>query len=367
MKVCLFTPVFLPTVGGVGIVVHQIASYLTELGHPVTVVTHKHRGEIYRLDVPYRVYRHRRPFSIKFGVHQMILYLIREKMMKGFDILHCHSAYPHGYIGASFKKIFRTPLIITSHGDIIKDGGIRKSARLSRRTKKAMELADAVTAVSRYMKEQSIDAGASEKKIYYIPNGVDLREFRSEEKFVFDEPYLFSMGIFRKVKGFDVLIRAFKDVKRVHPEVSLFIAGIGKEKDGLKKLTEDLNLGGSIHFLGFLSVQEKIKLLKGCELYICSAIREEPFSNSTLEAFAAGKTVVASNLGGIPDVVNDGLNGLLVPPGNPDLLSKKIIGLLNQPALIKRLSTNARIKSEEFDLAITMNRYLRLYEKLLNQ
>jgi glycosyltransferase involved in cell wall biosynthesis len=297
----------------------------------------------------------------------MILYLIREKMMKGFDILHCHAAYPHGYIGASFKKIFKIPLIITSHGDIIKDGGIRKNARLVRRTKKAMESADAVTAVSRYMKEKSIDAGACEERIYYIPNGVDLRDFQSEEKFVFNEPYLFSMGILRRVKGFDVLIRAFKGVKRVHPEVSLFIAGAGKEEDGLKKMTSDFNLEDSIHFLGFLSGQEKIKLLKGCELYICSAIKEEPFSNSTLEAFAAGKTVVASNLGGIPDLVNDGLNGLLVSPGDPDLLSRKIIELLDQPALIKKFSANARNKSEEFDLSITMNRYLRLYEKLLNR
>jgi glycosyltransferase involved in cell wall biosynthesis len=296
----------------------------------------------------------------------MLFYLIWEKMIRGFDILHCHAAYPQGYIGGSFKKIFKIPLVITSHGDIIKDAGIRKNARLDRRTKKAMELADAVTVVSRYMKEESIDAGASQEKIYYTPNGVDLRDFRSEEKFVLNGPYLYSMGILRKVKGFDVLIRAFKEVKRVHPEVSLFIAGVGKEKDGLEKLTHDLNLEDSIYFLGFLSVQEKIKLLKGCELYICSAIKEEPFSNSTLEAFAAGKTVVASNLGGIPDVVNDGLNGLLVPPGNPDLLSKKIIELLDQPALIKRFSANARDKSKEFDLAITMNRYLRLYEKLLH-
>jgi len=367
MRICQFTPIFLPTLGGVGGVIHQLAFFLTEAGHQVTVLAPQRRGENVRLDVPYRIVRYQRPSSKRFGVHQMLFYLIWEKAKRGFDILHCHAAYPQGYIGASFKKIFKTPLVITSYGDLVKGERVREDALLAKRARKALKLADAVTAVSHFMKDESIEAGASEETTYDIPNGVHLKDFRSEDKFVFDKPYLFSMGIIRKVKGFDILIRAFQEVKRVHPELSLFIAGVGKELESLKKLTDDLNLQDSIHFLGFLSDQEKIKMLKGCEFYVCSAIREEPFSNSTLEAFASGKTVVASNVGGVPDLVEDQITGLLVPPGDPQLLARKLIDLLDHPALIRKMSTNANHKAKEFSLEITMNKYLRLYEELLNK
>jgi glycosyltransferase involved in cell wall biosynthesis len=290
-----------------------------------------------------------------------------EKTVRGFDILHCHSAYPQGYVGASFKKIFKTPLVITSHGDLIKGERVREEGLLAKRAERALKLADVVTAVSHYMKEESIDAGAPEGKITYIPNGVDLNLFGSEEKFVFDKPYLFSMGIIRKVKGFDILIRAFKEVKRCYPEVDLYIAGEGKEKEGLKKLTRDLQMEGTVHFLGPVADEEKARLLKGCEFYVCSAIREEPFSNSTLEAFASGKTVVASDVGGIPDLVKDQVTGLLVPAGNPDLLAKKLIDLLDNPTLISDMSRNAHERSKEFSLEATMNKYVRLYEDVLNR
>jgi len=363
----LFTPVFLPTLGGVGIVVHQLASFLADGGHQVTVLAPRRRGESNPTGVSYRILRYRRPFSKRFGIHQLLIYLMWEKTVRGFDILHCHSAYPQGYVGASFKKIFKTPLVITSHGDLVEGERVREERLLSGRTRRALKLADAVTAVSHYMQGQSIDAGAPAGIVSCIPNAVDLKLFGPGEKFVLGKPYLYSMGIIRKVKGFDVLIRAFKEVRRVHPGVDLVIAGEGKEKERLKKLARDLNLGECIHFLGPVTDEEKAKLLKGCDFYVCAALREEPFSNSTLEAFASGKTVVASNVGGIPDLVKDRVTGLLVPPGDPDLLAKKIIGLLDNPALISDMARNAHGTSREFGLEITMNKYALLYEDLLNR
>src|SRR5512139_4176911 len=130
MKVCLFTPIFLPTLGGVGVVIHQLASFLADGGHQVTVLAPKRRGENDRTDVSYRIFRYQRPSSKRFGVHQLLFYLIWEKMARGFDILHCHSAYPQGYVGASFKKIFKTPLVITSHGDLIMGERVREEVLL---------------------------------------------------------------------------------------------------------------------------------------------------------------------------------------------------------------------------------------------
>ena len=367
MRICLFTPVFLPTLGGVGIVVHQLASFLADGGHQVTVLAPRRRGESNPTGVSYRILRYRRPFSKRFGIHQLLIYLMWEKTVRGFDILHCHSAYPQGYVGASFKKIFKTPLVITSHGDLVKGERVREERLLAGRTRRALKRADAVTAVSHYMQGESVDAGAPAGIVSCIPNAVDLKVFGSEGKFVSGKPYLFSMGILRKVKGFDILIRAFKEVRRVHPEISLFIAGEGKEKESLKKLVRDLHLEECIDFFGSVTDEEKAKLLKGAEFYVCSAIREEPFSNSTLEAFASGKTVVASNVGGIPDLVKDQVTGLLVPPGDPDLLARKVIELLDHPALISEMSGNAHGRSKEFSLEITMNKYVRLYEDLLNR
>jgi glycosyltransferase involved in cell wall biosynthesis len=366
MRVCLFTPVFLPTLGGIGIVVHQLASFLSEEGHDVTVIVHKRRGENPPRDLPYRVFRFRRPFSQRFGVEHMIVYLTWEKLVRGFDILHCHSAYPHGYIGSIFKKLFKTPLVITSHGDIMKGSRARDDARLAKRVRTAMESANAVTALSHCMKEESIHLGAREQVIDLIPNAVDLREFQSEEKFVFKTPYIFSMGILRKVKGFDVLLEAFERVKTRHPDISLLIGGEGKERGRLEKLVSDLNLKERVHFLGAVSGKQKISLLKGCEFYVCAAIAEEPFSNSTLEAFAAGKAVVASHVGGVPDLVEEGRTGRLVPPANPAVLAEKMIELLHHPALVQALSNQALVKSKVFDVKLVMRNYLNVYRRLLN-
>ncbi|MFB3883679.1 MAG: glycosyltransferase family 4 protein [Thermodesulfobacteriota bacterium] len=365
MKVCLFTPVFIPTMGGVGIVVHQLASFLTEQGHEVTVLVHKRRGESEVPDLPYRVFRYPRPFSNKWGIEHLVFYLVWNRFLTGFDILHCHAAYPHGYVGAIFKKIFDIPLVITSHGDIAKGTPVREDARLTKRIKKAMEGANAITALTRYMKEESIESGAFEEKIHMVPNGVDLGAFRSEEKFVYKTPYIFSMGILRRIKGFDILIKAFDKVKEVHPEISLLIGGEGKEGENLKKLVHDLKLEDRIRFLGILSGREKIKLLRGCEFYVCSAIGEEPFSNSILEAFAAGRAVLASHVGGVPDLVEDGINGILVPPGSPDSLAGKMIEMLRRPPLLQKMSACAMRRSRDFDLPVIMNRYLLLYEGLL--
>jgi glycosyltransferase involved in cell wall biosynthesis len=257
-------------------------------------------------------------------------------------------------------------LVITSHGDIVKGARARDDARLAKRARTAMERADAVTAISHYMKEESIYLGAREQTIDLIPNAVDLREFQSEEKFVFKTPYIFSMGILRRVKGFDVLIKAFERVKARHPNISLLIGGEGKERGGLEKLVCDLNLKEGVHFLGAVSGMEKIRLLKGCELYVCAAIAEEPFSNSTLEAFAAGKAVVASRVGGVPDLVEEGRTGRLVPPGTPDVLAEKIIELLHNPALVQTLSNQALIKSRAFDVRLVMSNYMNIYRRLLN-
>jgi glycosyltransferase involved in cell wall biosynthesis len=130
-------------------------------------------------------------------------------------------------------------------------------------------------------------------------------------------------------------------------------------------LTRDLALRDRVVFLGLLTGREKVRLLKGCEFYVCSAIAEEPFSNSTLEAFAAGKTVIASCIGGIPDVVKDGVNGLLVNPGDAGLLAEKIVALINDRELIRRLSLNSHVTARAYDTAVVMEKYLRLYEQII--
>lgn len=369
MKICFYTATFLPTIGGAEIFLHNLANSLASRGHKVTVLAPKVRGKDNKIDALYNIIRYQRPSSKRFGVRQVLLYLMLEKYKNDFDILHCHGAYPSGYVGATFQRIFKTPLVIRPHGsDILPDEGIRKNPRLDERVKKALLSADAIIAQSKFLKREIKKITEAADKIKIIPNGVKISEFDCHKASKNERPYILAIGSLTKKKGFDILISAFDYLKHKLPkaDLRLKIAGDGKELKNYKKLINEKMLNNSISLLGNVTGKKKIALFKNC-LFFVNSSRREPFANVNLEALAAGKPIIATRVGGNTEVIRNGYNGFLVPSEYPAKLGEALIKLYKNKALIKKMSERSRKVAERYELELIVEKYVTLYEELLKK
>lgn len=372
LKICHFTYSFFPLVGGMEEMIHNISLALLSLGHKPFVFAPYVRGKDNSLDVPYIVLRFSRPSSKRFGVSQLIIPLLCNYNKYHFDILHCHGAYPSGYIGALFHQITGVPLIITPHGgsgDVEKnDRGHIINSRITRRINKVFSKALAVTAISTEIKKHILDFGTDPDKIYSIPNGVFLDEFKmsdtAKKKCRNNNTYILYIGSLIRRKGVDILIKAFLKVKKNILNLKLKIAGEGPEKGKLMELVNELKISDSVSFLGIVRGREKIQLLNDAILLACPS-RREPFGIVVLEGFASGIPVIASRVGGIPDIIKDGENGVLIEPENPEQLAEKIELFINDNIFRKKLSENALSTIGNFDWNHIVKKYIEIYKKFL--
>jgi glycosyltransferase involved in cell wall biosynthesis len=186
------------------------------------------------------------------------------------------------------------------------------------------------------------DEGLNPGRVVVLENGVDLSRFARVSP-----PGSGRVGVtanLRPVKGLDVFVRAAAAVSAAHPGATFHVAGEGPLRPELEKLAHGLGLGARLTLCG--SVEDVPGFLAGLDVAVLPSLTEG-MSNALLEYLAAGKAVVATAVGGNVRLVEDGVNGLLVPPGDADGLAAAIGRLLSDPALAARLGAEARRRVEE--------------------
>jgi glycosyltransferase involved in cell wall biosynthesis len=203
------------------------------------------------------------------------------------------------------------------------------------------------------------------KCIVVTGNGVDPSEFQTTERFEHPRPYLFVAARLTAKKGLDILIHAMRNLVDGGFDVDLILAGSGLEEGNLRRLVDKLNLNTRVHFYGVASRRQMAALLNSCALFVLPSLWE-PFGIAILEAMACGKAVVASNCGGIPEIVRDNETGVLVPPGNTETLSQAITALLSDSARRQVLGEKGRaVALAEFGWDTVTNRYLQAFSMAL--
>jgi glycosyltransferase involved in cell wall biosynthesis len=205
------------------------------------------------------------------------------------------------------------------------------------------------------------DEGLSPERVAVLENGVDLARFPDMSA----PARAGRVGVtanLRPVKGLDVFVRAAPEVAAAHPGASFHLAGEGPLRAELARLAHELGLGGRLALCG--SVADVPGFLAGLDVAVLPSL-SEGMSNALLEYMAAGRAVVATSVGGNVRLIEDGVTGLLVPPGDAPGLAAAIGRLLSDPALAARLGAAARRRVEErYSRAAMVRRFEAFYLNL---
>jgi len=217
---------------------------------------------------------------------------------------------------------------------------------------------DVFIVLSQFSKEKMIRYGLPEEKIEVLPNCIDVDQYHPH-KMVGD--YVLFLGKLSEKNGIFTLVQAMKHI----PEVKLKVAGEGEMGPLLKEYVAREGLKNA-EFLGFMAEEKLKKLMQECYFTVFPSLCYHNCPMSVLESLASGKPVLASNLGSVPEFVEDGVDGFLFEPGDPTDLAEKIKYLFRKPLLVKKMGIAGRLKIESRFLSETYYpRLLKIYQRLL--
>ncbi len=203
-----------------------------------------------------------------------------------------------------------------------------------------------------------------------IPNGVDISRFSPEvkpiQKLMDGRKNILFVGRFEPRKGLKYLLKAFPIIKKGIPDARLVIVGGGFYK-GFYKQYIPTQYGKDISLAGFVSGKELPRYYASCEVFCSPAVERESFGIILLEGMASKKCVVASDISGYRQVIDNNVNGILIPPKEPKKLAESIIDLLNNNRLRNEIASNARKKAEKYAWEKITDKIEDYYKKLLEK
>jgi glycosyltransferase involved in cell wall biosynthesis len=362
--------------GGIAEVVYNLALNLGR-EHEVKVFTTSPAEEL-RLDYGYiTVLAYKKMF--KFENTDVSFDLLRKPMKHNLDIVHIHSGTPPGCIaGYLYAKMKKKKYILSYHGDLFEGfGGPLKASVVKFFNQyvypKVLRDASIITALSNQYLAHSKLLKNYEHKTVIIPNGVNLEEFdisiskeecRRKLGLPLDKKIILFVGDITPWKAPHVLIKAMKEVLKSVPESFLVIVGQGRIKTKLEELSTKSEIKKNVMFPGFIKGEELITYYKSADVFVLPSF-EESFPMVLLEASASGLPLIVSNLKSFESIVKDGYNGFFTRTGNDRDLATKIIYLLENEEVRKRIGRNARQKVKEFSWERVAEETKKIYLRLI--
>ena len=286
------------------------------------------------------------------------------KIVKKYKInlIHSNASRPTIYAGI-ISKLLKIPLIWQVR--IIESEGLYDKFLVSF-CKKIITVSKAVEKRFAWLKRKN--------KIIVIYNGVDTQEFnpqispesiREEFKLDIDIPVVGTIGNLISGKGQEYFVRAASLVSKNIPNVRFFIVGDGEDRKQLEELVNVLELKEKVIFTGKRS--DISQLIAATDIIIQPSIYPESFGRVIIEGMAMGKPVIATNQGGVLEIIEDGISGTLIPPKNSPLMAKAIIDLINNREKARRIGLTARRKVEEkFSIEENVKKTEGVYLQILN-
>jgi glycosyltransferase involved in cell wall biosynthesis len=313
-----------------------------------------------------------RPFSDLATFFSLLRIIRREKP----DIVHTHTS-KSGILGRWAARFCRVPIIVhTPHGHVFwgyfNSWQTKLFIVLERWTAR---ITNAIVTLTPQEKDDHLRFRiALEEKFAIIHSGVDLRTFRadlyqpSETKALLGIPpemtVVGTVGRLTPVKGQEVLIRAASELIRRGEKIFLVLLGDGELRRDLEELSLRLDIAGHVRFLGWRP--DVARVMAACDIF-CLPSRNEGMGKVLVEAMAMGKPIIASSIGGIPDIVRSGENGILVPASDAAAWAEAIARLCRDPEERSRMGDAGMQMAPRYSSEEMIKRIDQLYRKLLNE
>lgn len=359
-------------IGGAERQLVQLLKHLSRRDFEPLVVCLKEPGalaeELSQRNIP--VYSRLLSNKYDFRVLPRLISIIRKEKV---HILWARSLGDKLFWGRLAGKLAGVPVILASI-HFMGQKGQRKSI-IGPLNKSLTPITDRIIVVSENQKRYLIDEeGLPLEKMVVIFNGIDLEAFKpkrdpEEMKNRLDIPKDYSVvgqtAKLRPEKGHRLLFQAAKLVLEQRQKVIFFLIGDGPERASLEKFCQTLGLGSSVRFLGDrMDLPDLINILDIGTL----SSPMETFPNALLEYMALSKPVIAPDIGGVPEIITDRKQGLLFPPGEPDILAEKLLDLLSNPEKARKMGEEGakRVRSS-FSLEMSVKRIEQLFFSLLSE
>jgi len=286
------------------------------------------------------------------------------------DVVHYHTYWPDAFTAFVVNKF--VPTIYTAHESrfLIMNGQGNSRGKL----RLALKPFQGVLAPSTELLNVARELGVSSEKSAFIPNAVDANRFsprvargslRSLCNIPADHLVIFCPRRLVQKNGVDYLIESLHLTRQRFAGTTLVIAGDGPERTKLEARVSELGLQGSVIFLGNQDNQKLPEFYADADIVAIPSLKEAT-SIAGLEAMASARAVVATNVGGLPEIIDDGVSGLLVPPRDPEALSLAILRLIETPELRNQLGLAARACVEKkFTWDQVANETTKAYERAI--
>lgn len=371
-----------PTYGGSGVVATELGIELAALGHQVHFISYSQPFRLNGRDKG--LFYHEVPVSnyplFEFPPYDLALAsrMAEVAELYALDLLHVHYAIPHSVSALLARQMLaqrhrHLPFVTTLHGTDITLVGLDRSYLPI--TRYAIQESDGVTSISEYLKAKTLEDFAVSRPIQVIPNFVNcdvyhpIREDAARAKArrrlaPEGEAVLMHLSNFRPVKRVLDVVRVFAQVARAMP-AQLILVGDGPDRSAAEWLAHDLGIQCRVHFLG---KQERVdELLPLADLMLLPS-ELESFGLAALEAMACKVPTISTRVGGVPELIEDGVNGLLFNVGDVAAMAEAAIALLGDEARLDRMRDAARHTAQKhFCASLVIPQYVRFYESFLNK
>ena len=369
-----------PTYGGSGVVATELGIELAAMGHEVHFISYSQPFRLSGRDNG--IFYHEVPVSsyplFEFPPYDLALAsrMAEVAEFNHLDLLHVHYAIPHSVSAMLARQMLaakgrRLPFVTTLHGTDITLVGLDRSYLPI--TRFSIQESDGVTSISNYLKAKTLEDFGITRPIEVIPNFVNCDVYtpikdewvRAEARkrlALPDEAILMHLSNFRPVKRVVDVVKVFAEVVREIP-ARLVLVGDGPDRSAAEWLAHDLEIHDKIHFMG---KQERVnELLPLADLMLMPS-ELESFGLAALEAMACKVPAIATRVGGVQELIDDGVTGLLYPVGNVEDMAAGALGLLKDRERLDIMRDAARKEAQRrFCATLVVPKYVKFYESVL--
>jgi glycosyltransferase involved in cell wall biosynthesis len=369
IRIFMIIGLYYPVIGGAERECQNHAESFHKMGHKVMVLTQYVKGlpelEIINGVSVYRTIKPKKPWAITYLL-SVLRFMIKKR--NEYDVIQCYGIFYYTTASVIMKYIYKKKVInrlesAGQKGDLTRINTMKYGFLVKLSWRKV----DKLIAISREVYNDLINCGVHKKKIIYIPNSVDTEYYIPPTSKSWDSPInILFVGRLTEEKGVNILLHAIKQVvEKGFNDLSLTIAGDGPLRGELEEMVNDLAITKYVRFAGIIN--NVIQYYHNSHVLVIPS-NSEGFPLVLLEGMACGLAIVASNLGGNREGIEDGINGLLFAPRNETELSSKIIYFLEHPETAKQMGRISREKAVgHFSLRTNMQKYIELYKSLLAQ